>query len=115
MIKILGFDTGGYWIWSKRLEQGQFALGRGAQELKRELNRTALLAMDETSIKAGREAKGKMRTGWLWPVYGDADEVVFHYPPPAAAATDCALGERVHEIGVTQPEGKMLPLAEYRR
>ena len=38
-----------------------------------------VLAMDETSIKAGREAKGKMRTGWLWPVYGDADEVVFHY------------------------------------
>ena len=246
MIKILGFDTGGYWIWSKRLEQGQFALGQGAQEPKRELNRTALLvrdpaieaiaeperevigekvsyrlaqqpgsyvvlkyirkvvkrldtktiltppapanvlgrsaadvsflaenlvdkfayhlpldrqhqrlrdagialsrstliywtsraidllapitaaqsahvlasrvlAMDETSIKAGREAKGKMRTGWLWPVYGDADEVVFHYPPPAAAATDCAMGESVHEIGVTQPGGKMLPLAEYRR
>ena len=38
-----------------------------------------VLAMDETSIKAGREAKGKMRTGWLWPVYGDAEEVVFHY------------------------------------
>ena len=27
MLKILAFDTGGYWIWSKRLEQGQFALG----------------------------------------------------------------------------------------
>ena len=38
-----------------------------------------VLAMDETSIKAGREAKGKMRSGWLWPVYSDADEVVFHY------------------------------------
>ena len=25
-----------------------------------------VLAMDETSLKAGREAKGKMRTGWLW-------------------------------------------------
>ena len=43
-----------------------------------------VLAMDETSIKAGREAKGKMRTGWLWPVYGDSDEVVFHY------ASSCA-------------------------
>ena len=43
-----------------------------------------VLAMDETSIKAGREAKGKMRTGWLWPVYGDADEVVFHYAPSRA-------------------------------
>ena len=47
MLKILAFDTGGYWIWSKRLEQGQFALGRGAKEAKRELNRTALLALVE--------------------------------------------------------------------
>ena len=43
-----------------------------------------VLAMDETSIKAGREAKGKMRTGWLWPVYGDRDEIVFHYAPSRA-------------------------------
>ena len=47
MIKILGFDPGGYWIWGKRLEQGEFALGRGAKEMKRELNRTALLALIE--------------------------------------------------------------------
>ena len=38
MLKILGFDTGGHWIGSKRLEQGRFALGRGAKEVKRELN-----------------------------------------------------------------------------
>ena len=58
MIKILGFDTGGYWIWSKRLEQGQFALGRGAQERKRELNRTALLALVEgVDIKIIRQRK----------------------------------------------------------
>ena len=25
-----------------------------------------------------------MRTGWLWPVYGDCDEVVFHYAPSRA-------------------------------
>jgi transposase len=24
-IKILAFEEGGYWVWSKRLEQGQFA------------------------------------------------------------------------------------------
>ena len=40
-----------------------------------------VLAMDETSIKAGRKTRGKMRTGWLWPMYGDRDEVVFHYAP----------------------------------
>ena len=58
MLKILGFDTGGYWIWSKRLEQGQFALGRGAKELKRELNRTALLTLVEgVDIKILRQRK----------------------------------------------------------
>ena len=25
-----------------------------------------------------------MRTGWLWPVYGDSDEIVFHYAPSRA-------------------------------
>lgn len=38
-----------------------------------------VLAMDETPIKAGRKNKGKMKTGYFWPVYGQSDEVVFHY------------------------------------
>jgi hypothetical protein len=40
---------------------------------------SAVLAMDETPIRAGRKAKGKMRTGYFWPVYGDQDEVAFPY------------------------------------
>ena len=40
------------------------------------------LAMDETPIKAGREAgKGRMKTGWYWPLYGEDDEVVFTFAP----------------------------------
>lgn len=58
MLKILGFDTGGYWIWSKRLEQGQFGLGGGAKEGKRALNRTALLALVEgVDMKILRQRK----------------------------------------------------------
>lgn len=38
-----------------------------------------VLAVDETPIKAGRAGKGKMKTGWFWPVYGEADEVVFTF------------------------------------
>lgn len=40
-----------------------------------------VIAMDETPIKAGRLKKGKMRQGYFWPIYGDADEMVFRYAP----------------------------------
>ena len=46
-IKILGFEEGGYWVWSKRLEQGQFAPLGEPGEVKRGLSRTALLALLE--------------------------------------------------------------------
>jgi transposase len=36
-----------------------------------------MLAMDETPIKAGRKVRGKMKTGYFWPIYGDRDEIVF--------------------------------------
>lgn len=43
------------------------------------------LAMDETPIKAGRKQKGKMRQAYFWPVYGEQDEIVFHYSDTRAA------------------------------
>ena len=46
-LKILAFEEGGYCLWSKRLEQGQFALLGEAGEVKRGLSRTALLALLE--------------------------------------------------------------------
>lgn|SRR5512147_310068 len=38
-----------------------------------------VVAMDETPIKAGRKERGKMRQAYFWPIYGEEDEVVFHY------------------------------------
>jgi len=46
-------------------------------------------AMDETPIKAGRAGRGKMKTGYFWPVYGEADEVCFPYCTSAVMPT-CA-------------------------
>ena len=46
-LKILAFKEGGYCLWSKRLEQGQFALLGEVSEVKRDLSRTALLALLE--------------------------------------------------------------------
>ena len=42
---------------------------------------SAVLAMDETSIKAGRSGPGTMRRAYFWPLFGDRDEIVFHYAP----------------------------------
>jgi transposase len=42
---------------------------------------SSVLAMDETPIRAGRKAKGKMRTAYFWPIYGEQDEVAFPYAP----------------------------------
>ena len=36
-----------------------------------------VLAMDETPIKAGKAGKGKLKTTWYWPVYGEDDEICF--------------------------------------
>ncbi|HXG19796.1 MAG TPA: IS66 family transposase [Methylomirabilota bacterium] len=45
-----------------------------------------VLAMDETPIKAGRQRKGKLHTGYFWPVYGDQDEIAFPYAASRAQA-----------------------------
>ena len=48
--------------------------------------KSKVLAMDETPIKAGRRARGKMQTGYFWPVYGDKNEVAFPFSVSRAAA-----------------------------
>jgi len=40
----------------------------------------AVVAMDETPIKAGRDrAKAKMAQGWYWPIFGEAGEISFTF------------------------------------
>lgn len=46
-IKVLAFEEGGYCVWSKRLEQGQFAVLGVAGSAKRGLSRTEFLALLE--------------------------------------------------------------------
>lgn len=49
---------------------------------------SAVIAMDETPIRAGRKKgkPGKMKTGYFWPLYGDRDEVAFPFAPTRAHA-----------------------------
>ena len=50
----------------------------------RHILQSKVLAMDETPIKAGKQKKGKMRQAYLWPMYGEEDEIVFRYAPSRA-------------------------------
>jgi transposase len=45
-----------------------------------------VLTMDETPIKAGRRERGKLHKGYLWPLYGDKDEVAFPFAASRAQA-----------------------------
>ena len=45
-----------------------------------------VLAMDETPIRAGLKSRGKMKTGYYWPIYGDRSEVVFPFSESRSGA-----------------------------
>ena len=62
-----------------------------------------VLTMDETPIKAGRQRKGKLHTGYFWPVYGDQDEIAFPY---AASRAQSVVREALGEFcGVLLTDG----------
>lgn len=46
---------------------------------------SGVLAMDETPIKAGHKGKGKMKTGYFWPIFGEQQEIAFVFAPSRAA------------------------------
>ena len=46
----------------------------------------SVVAMDETPIKVGRKHRGKMKTGYFWPIYGDRNEVVFPFSDSRSGA-----------------------------
>lgn len=57
-LRILAYEEGGYCLWSKRLEQGQFAFPSRANDTKLGLSRTALLALLEgIDIEIKRQRK----------------------------------------------------------
>ena len=48
---------------------------------------SSVLAMDETPIKAGRANKrARMKTGYFWPIYGEAREIAFPFSPSRSAS-----------------------------
>lgn len=47
-------------------------------ELLKSIRSESIVWMDETPVKAGK-SKGKMKSGWFWSLYGQSDEVAFHF------------------------------------
>jgi transposase len=59
-------------------------------------------AMDETPIKAGVVAPGKMKQAYFWPVYGQLDEIAFFYFP------DRRYENVSRALGLKPPDGAVL-------
>jgi transposase len=55
------------------------------------IRESAVIAMDETPIKASRKSRGKMKTSYYWPLYGDQDEIAFPWFASRAAPNVKAL------------------------
>jgi hypothetical protein len=62
--------------------------------------------MDETPIKAGLAGPGKMRSGYMWPVMGEEDEICFlFYPGRGGEYVKEALGDKPPDKAVLQSDG----------
>lgn len=65
-----------------------------------------VIAMDETPIKAGRGAPGKLKAAYFWPVYGERDEVCFpFFESRRAEHVEQALGLTPQERAVLLTDG----------
>ena len=73
-----GFNLSRPWL-TKLVQQGARLLEPLYEAQLESIRRSRVKAVDETPIKAGRAAPGKMRAGYYWPVYGEHDEVCFPY------------------------------------
>ena len=68
-----------------------------------------VLTMDEPPIKAGRREKGKLHKGYLWPLYGDKEEVAF---PFAASRAQAVVREALGNFcGVLLTDGYILSMS----
>ena len=73
--------------WLTQLSQRSVALLEPIYDAQfASIRASRVKAMDETPVKAGRKERGKMRTAYFWPVYGEHNEVCFPYFPSREAA-----------------------------
>lgn len=68
--------------WLPQLGQQSIALLEPIYDAQfHSIRSSRVKTMDETPIKAGRNAHGKMKIAYFWPVYGEHDEICFPFFP----------------------------------
>jgi len=89
--------------WLTQLSQSAIALLEPIHEAQLvSIRASRVKAMDETPIKAGRDGPGKMKSAYIWPVYGELDEIAFLYYPSRSTA-------HVYQaLGLDPPKGAVL-------
>jgi transposase len=82
--------------WLTQLSQQGAALLAPIYEAQlASIRASRVVVMDETPIKAGKAAPGKMKTAYFWPIYGEEDEVCFpFFESRRAEHVQAALGLR---------------------
>jgi transposase len=89
--------------WLTQLSQSAIALVEPIHHAQlASIRGSRVKAMDETPIKAGRDGPGKMKSAYIWPVYGQLDEIAFLYYPGRSA-------QHVRDaLGLKPPDGAVL-------
>ena len=89
--------------WLTQLSQSAIALLEPIHDAQLvSIRASRVKAMDETPIKAGRDGPGQMKSAYLWPVYGQLDEIAFLYYPSRSA-------RHVRDaLGLKPPDGSVL-------
>jgi transposase len=89
--------------WYTQLAQSAIAMLEPIADAQLDsIRQSRVIAMDETSIKAGVVSPGKMRSAFFWPIYGALDEINFAYYPDRK-------GRNVLDaLGLSPPEGAVL-------
>ena len=73
-----GFTVSRPWL-TQLAQQGAALLEPIYDALLVSIRSSRVIAMDETPIKAGQGAPGKMKQGYFWPIFGEQNEVAFPF------------------------------------
>ena len=93
--------------WLTQIGQSAIALIEPIFEAQlASIRSSRVIKMDETPIKAGLAGPGKMKTGQMWPVMGQEDEICFLFHPGRSTdVVHAILGDKPPDDAVLHTDG----------